>query len=359
MGNQPRVVLSSARVLEFELLAETQVQRLVAKPSDRVLLQQFSEIGKVAQTSVGGDLSRTGRDSQGSRFNRGQVDQRIMRDLARLTQTLQKLDPQKAAKMNWLKRFLARYLPTYQPLLNALAEISDNYSTYQSDIELLANQLRAACHEMERDLEQSVQLQERIKAGLQTVLEAKYFADVVMDKLITTRDTFSDETTRHSLDEAVQLVNQRQHHLLELETLSGQWLVELDMTERTDRQVINAVGRALDILPNIFMVALKVQQTLLREHSVGARLTELGKVGGDTLVQTSQALLDHSKQTVLPAFQNGLIGLEELETAHNNLMEALSIDQVNREMQAVELGSRMSDLDKLIGQLDQLQDNSA
>lgn len=309
--------------------ARTQARELVdailrASGSDELqLLDEVAVVGLPAQRNAGRQLELV-RARMGAFFEEGGPSKDLADDMVRLRAALERINPDFAGKGFWERATGA--LPFLRgrnnPIVRSLRKIAVRYEPVSKQIVVIETRLRDGRTLLERDNIELRKLYEDVEAQQAHIRRQTMLGEVLVEELAAAIAATEDPAKRDRLLTVQHDVAMRAQDLRAMDEVHQQFFVSIELTRQNNRRLGQAVDRTVALATNIVTIGLAIQMALVHQERVEKATIETREFLGNVIETNASAINRHTAE-IGDLYNNPVVAIEKIESAHHQLLEAL------------------------------------
>jgi len=242
----------------------------------------------------------------------------VGRALVELRNTIESLDPTN-------QRPVQRKLLGVIPLGNQVGNYFQKYQSAQSHLDAILNALQRSEDTLRKDNATIEQEKENLWDIMNRLQQYAYLCrrlDNAIIAMLATVEMQDPEKARVVQEELLFYVRQKHQDLLTQMAVSIQGYLALDLVRKNNLELIKGIGRATTTTISALRTAVIVAQALHGQKLVLDQITALNTTTSNLIASTSALLQTQSAQIHQQA-ASSTIGMEQLQTAFNNIYTAM------------------------------------
>lgn len=329
-------------------LDEAEVDALKSKAKELVvglesgnnlpMVRSVQTLGSTAQLECADKLNLLQKPLR-QRLERDDSDQTIPKTLAQLRGTLETINPHTLARPGPIRGFFLSILGSIPGLgkwlreggaKKAASEIKARYEPAQKVVDDIMENLRRGKDDLLRDNSELDELFTQIQSEHLNVKKNAYLGELLLVELERYGDS-APEQEQSWVTDLTHKVAMRTQDLRTQEQVNEQFFANIRMTSDTNTELSLNVDRTIAVTRPLIMVAVAIQQALIRQKEVADATLKTQEYAGELLVNVAKQTGQQAKE-VAEMQNRSVVALDKVKEAYDTVMKALDeTDRTKRE----------------------------
>jgi uncharacterized protein YaaN involved in tellurite resistance len=295
-------------------------------------IDSIANLGLQAQRGSASEINLL-RGRVGDMLNQEGPAAQISGDMVELRLALKKINPHELDRrgvLGWLIRG-GPLGDVADALRDMLEKIAIRYEPVSKQINVIETRLREGRTMLAQDNIELRKLYESVENQQLPIQKNAYLGELLMREIDAIQARTDDELKRERIRNLLHDLSLRVQDLRTMEEVGVQFFVSIEMTRQNNTRLAQAVERTLALSANIVVIGLAIQMALARQKRVTEANKRTREFLGDIVITNAAAIKRHTNE-IGDAYNNPVIAIEKLTTAHNDLIEALeTVDRIKQE----------------------------